>query len=526
MAKSREAHLTISTFKGMNITDPPHVIDDREFEVLQNGIINDAGDFIRRKPMRVFILNPDSNTKAQILGVFYNRILWTSGDNIYLSDPDTDVGTAMTTVLVSTAGEDADSAILYNKNLYIWSAGSAPSLTALTVSDWTVATPTFGAATVTGTPPDDISRSVIFKDRLFAIRVSEFQSSRVYYSAVTDPGNWTGGGFFDVVPGDGDYITDIIPFGERLFIFKRYSCHVLTVTGDPAGWIQKPFDKNVGALGPFCTLEYRGLLYLLSYKGLYRCDGVVLDFVGYPIQDRFTDNIQSVTSSEDRSRFMCMVDDYLFISINVGSSVSGYFFYNPVQNAWSECVFATTQDLVGKLFRGTQGILSNGVRGTWFGTDKTSSSPNVAGPIWFGLGDMDMPSNTAYSDYSLHNATVGSRIIDPIIITIKTKMWDLGAFWRLKRNKFSTIEINVPTQEQITDAEFTAQYKFDQDMISTFHEFRVDNNHRGTLAYKIPGVGYHRRMQLQLTTSNTLEFMITGYDITYLMKAGQGENPE
>jgi hypothetical protein len=363
-------------------------------------------------------------------------------------------------------------------------------------------------------------KSVIFKDRLFTIHDPGDQSSRVNYSAVNDPGNWTGGGFFDVSPGDGDYVTDILPFGERLFIFKRNSTYTLTVAGDPTAWVLKQFDKSVGAIHPYNTLEYRGLMYVMSTRGLYRCDGIVFDYIGYPVQDRWIDTTLPIPagSNYNYNVFMTMVDDYIFVVSGVDDI--GTWFFNPVQNAWTECVFPATQIDPGKLLLGFQGYFKNGVRGTIFGWNRGT----LANLLWFGLTDPDTLGNTAYSDYTLHNATAGSRVIDPIVTNIQTKEWDLGSFSRVKRHKYSTVEIVVPEQPQVTDAEFHTQYFFNRDSNTPVHEFRIDSLNRGLLAHKIPGVGYARRLQLRMDTTHTLDYTLTAYELTFFTKS-EAENP-
>lgn len=518
-AFTAENHLTVSAFKGVNLTDPRHVIDDREFESITNLIINDAGDLIRRKPMRYFHLSEDGTGSTLVLGIFFNRVVYATGDNVYLSPFDTDLSDTYT--LLATSGEDSNNAILYNKVLYIWSNGSSPALTAITVSDWTADVPTFGAGTITGSPPTDIVKSVIFKDRCFAIKDPGEKSSRVNYSAVTDPGNWSGGGFLDVSPGDGDFITDILPFGERLFIFKRDSTWTLTVAGDPNAWILKQFDRSVGAATPYSTLEYRGLLYCLSARGMYRSDGVVFDYIGYPIQDRYLDNPIPVDTgfAYVHTQFITMVDDYILIIS--GNANIGNWFFNPVQNAWTECIIPDLP--VSQLSRGIQGYLRNGTRVTVFGWLRPSGVSNL---LYFGLPDPDNLANAAYSDYILHNATAGSRIITPVATSFKTKEWDMGSFVKTKRHKYAVIEMDVPSQAQITDAEFQTSYLVNRATTLPTHEFRIDQDHRGVMAHKVPGAGYARRLQLQFNSSTTLDYSITGYDMTYFQKRAFPENPE
>jgi hypothetical protein len=511
----REAHQTIDTFKGVNLTDPNHVIDDREFESVENLIISDTGDLIRRKPLRYFAEFPVAQNNVNMLGIFYNRLLFSTEDSVFLGPVDTDFSNSY--VEVGVAGADAATAVLYNKNIYFWSDASSPSLTVTTVSDWTIDNPTFGSGTITGTPPTIIAKSVIFKDRCFAIKDPAEQSNRVFYSEIADPGNWQANNFFDVIPGDGDVITDIIPFGERLFVFKKRSTYIIILSPDPSSWITKLFDAQIGAVCPFNAIEYRGLLYVMSARGLYRSDGTIYDYVGYPVQTRWEAEGPNIAAAIQNpyTTFMCMVDDYIFV--NSGVEAIGRWFYNPVQNAWTECVFPSGQIAThSELRQGYQGYLKNGARGTWFGWVK-GTPVNL---LWFGLGDPDMPTNEDYSDYVFHHATPGSRVITPIHTEFKTKMWDNGAFYRGKRHKLSTIEMKVPEQNVVEDPAFTTFHNFNREGTTPDYEFSMSLEDRGTWAQPIPGTGHARRFQMCFESDCISNYTVTGYDLTYILRRG------
>jgi hypothetical protein len=105
-------------------------------------------------------------------------------------------------------------------------------------------------------------------------------------------------------------------------------------------------------------------------------------------------------------------------------------------------------------------------------------------------------------------------------------MWDQGVFYREKRHKYSTIEMMIPEQANVLDAEFHTSYVLDNGLVAPTHEFRVDLPNRGNLAHVIPGVGYHRRFQLKWESDALVDYMITGYDNTYFSKGGLADNPQ
>lgn len=512
---TREAHLNVNIFKGVNLTDPSHVIDDREFESITNLIINDAGDLIRRKPMRFF--HRFTNDPIQMVGLFYGRLMVTDSDDVLLFPTDTDFSNTPITVSGNGDAHDGPLGVLYNNSVHVLTGSTTPAIFGVTMSssDWGNDSPSPTDVTYTNeSVVNNCCKGVIFKDRMFTFRRPDQRSSRVFYSNINDPSTWNSNQFFDVNPGDGDYVTDLLVFGERLFIFKKDSTWVLIHAADPAAWTLRQFDKSVGSVSPYCTLEYRGLFYTISRNGMYRCDGVVYDYVGYPIQKRLQDfpfvDQASVVDSLYRTQLV-MVDDYLFF--NSADDDIGMWFYNPVQQAWSECVVAGVQP--SKVFLGVHGHLNNGTSGTWF---TMSNPPSDNDLVWFGFGDPDYPANTEYSDYPVHHDTPASRVITPIHTAFKTKKWDMGNMWRSKRHKYTVLELQVPEQASIADAEFTTRYNFDRVGVSADHELKVDQFNRGNQAHKIPGFGYHRRLQFELESDTPLNFSITGYDLTYFNK--------
>lgn len=522
MPIAKDDHLTIKDFKGVNLTDPNFVIDDGQFESCLNMLVSDTGDLIRRKPLRWFQMPDLADVQVKMLGVFYNRLLFSTGDEIYLTPVDTDFSNTLTNV--SGDGEATlPLAVLYNKNIYLFSGSSAPSLTGITVSNWAIDSPTFGSATLTGTAPTNICKAMIFKERCFAIKDPVDQSSRLFYSELNDPGNWQASGFVDVVPGDGDYITDILPFGERLFIFKRRATYVLIPAASPTSWIIKLFDSSVGCSHAYCSLETRGLFYTLSTRGLYRSDGTIYDYVGYPVYNRWKDRgpeAPDVVVAAYNAQVV-MVDDHLFI--NTGNPDIGHWFYNPVTNAWTEAILPQVE--AGRLLLGVQGYLQNGARGTWFGWDR---DPGEASSIlWFGLGDPDLPTNTRYEDYTVHDATPASRVMTPIATSFKTKLWDNGTFYRTKRHRVSTLEMMVPDDTAAGDADFEVTYYLDGQIETDTHEFLVtEDTGRGVKAHKLPGVGHHRRLQLEFQSDAVQDYTITGLDLSFFNKRTLSENPE
>lgn len=153
--------------------------------------------------------------------------------------------------------------VTYNATSYIVpKAGSVGSVGKSTVSiasgvAWTaIATMPFG------------DLSFILKDRMFIVNKG---NSRIYYSKVTDPTNWTppDGGFFDVSPGDQDGgITDVAVVNNLIYIFKLNSYYVFSYDIDPGldGRLT-PLSKDLGA---YSAVVYRGSIYVVNRSSVFK----------------------------------------------------------------------------------------------------------------------------------------------------------------------------------------------------------------------------------------------------------------
>jgi len=100
-----------------------------------------------------------------------------------------------------------------------------------------------------GTPPV-FSFSTPHKGRHWAAGVAT-APSRVYYSAVGNPEDWTGAGSgsIDIDPGDGDKITGLLSWKNELWVFKGpYKLSIHRITGSsPSDFARTTFVTGVSA---------------------------------------------------------------------------------------------------------------------------------------------------------------------------------------------------------------------------------------------------------------------------------------
>ena len=102
-----------------------------------------------------------------------------------------------------------------------------------------------------GTPPA-FGFSTPHAGRHWAAGVSS-APSRLYYSAVGNPEDWTGSGSgsIDIDPGDGDAIVALLSWKSQLWVFKgpyRLSIHRISGT-DPTTFSREPFVYGISAAG-------------------------------------------------------------------------------------------------------------------------------------------------------------------------------------------------------------------------------------------------------------------------------------
>jgi hypothetical protein len=104
--------------------------------------------------------------------------------------------------------------------------------------------------------------------------------SRIQFSDLGSATSWNTGGLtnpvqgiiLDVAPGDGDRITALFAFKERLFVFKRKKIYVVRVTAlpetDPNNWEVAEYAKNIGCINQSTVREVFDDVVFLSEGGL------------------------------------------------------------------------------------------------------------------------------------------------------------------------------------------------------------------------------------------------------------------
>jgi hypothetical protein len=128
--------------------------------------------------------------------------------------------------------------------------------------------------------------AVVYKDRLWISgRRNSILTSRLFFSDLADFTTWPGTNFFDINPGDGDIVNELIVYQDNLVIFKDNATYVLTYDSSPAQAVLQVINTDVGAMGPRCVDVYENSVFILKYNQVYEMSNY--DFVRVSVKIPF-----------------------------------------------------------------------------------------------------------------------------------------------------------------------------------------------------------------------------------------------
>jgi hypothetical protein len=126
-----------------------------------------------------------------------------------------------------------------------------------------------GLVTLIPTMPQGYA-SVVYKDRLWISgRRNITLNSRLYFSDLALFSTWPGTNFFDINPGDGDSVNDLVVYQDNLIIFKDNATYVLAYDTGPAQAVLQEINSDIGSMGGRCVDVYENSIFVLKYNQLY-----------------------------------------------------------------------------------------------------------------------------------------------------------------------------------------------------------------------------------------------------------------
>jgi hypothetical protein len=162
--------------------------------------------------------------------------------------------------------------------------------------------------------------------------------SRVQWSDINDPTDWTAGGAsqsdFQDIPDGGD-ITGITG-GEFGIIFLEKAIVRMSYIGSPLFFQFDTISRNIGCIEGGSIAQYGGITYFLSDDGFYSCDGQNIIGIGSEKIDRYfysnanIGDIDSISSAVDPERNL-VIWNYTTVS-----GARSLLIYNYETKKWCE----------------------------------------------------------------------------------------------------------------------------------------------------------------------------------------------
>lgn len=329
---------------GLNLLEDPRAISDQQLVTCLNFNIGRAGEVSVRAGVKngAALGGVSSTVGAVTLPTGYTRFFTRRTDVSPNTVAYTDDATSFTTVTTTTADQVSvvvqHVGVVNTADALIPYAWFIPRGSAATGGGWRMRLDTNAESNVAGIPRG--SGGVIFKERLFVwgpLTRGGAGTYRVYYSAVGDFTNWPANNFFDVNPGDGDFVQAIAVQGDSLIIFKTTSTWALYFDSDPFLGTLRRVNSEIGATGTHAVGTYQNEVYVISRNSIYRMVNLLFEDIGKSL------NLIGIRGGVDfsvmRDTFSAVANRPIF-RVAVGSTYR-WFVYNYDARAWSEYTFST-----------------------------------------------------------------------------------------------------------------------------------------------------------------------------------------
>jgi hypothetical protein len=256
-----------------NASGSGEFIQNEELYELVNLEVDTDGSLVNRPQINNFTITGVDPTGASFIGTYLPNdgrkflvLFCPSNNSVHLINAITGAS-----VFNSGAGLTAVCSVQYGNKLWI------PAKTGSTNNGGYFDVPTPSTVTWTAVPTMPKGEAAVqYRDRMFiACGLSATSdTSRVYFSAITDPTVWTPtpgfGGLLDVAPGNGQKLVDVQRLGNDLILFKEHSTHKFTFTTDPRKGELNEVDATIGVPAINCTVLYKNnTIYALHDNAVY-----------------------------------------------------------------------------------------------------------------------------------------------------------------------------------------------------------------------------------------------------------------
>jgi hypothetical protein len=159
----------------------------------------------------------------------------------------------------------------------------------------------------------------VYKDRLWISgRRGIVSSSRLFFSDLSAFGTFQGSSFFDIAPGDGDAVNDLIVYQDNLVILKDNKTYVLSYDQGPAQAVLTQASSTVGVMGRNCVVAYENSIFMLQYNEVYEMSNFTFTRISVkvPFEYDHTTPFEGQTSTVDEwwkfAQSLSLVGDRLY----------------------------------------------------------------------------------------------------------------------------------------------------------------------------------------------------------------------
>lgn len=308
--------LKIGPFSGgINSHSDKSAIADSEMVDCVNFDIDLDGSLLARPPFSIQFSSTMADSTTQLNA--YNYI-WYLGSFVYNN---------VRMVFYQVQNHDVDTSVSANIFVYFFdgaNAGTAIQLTGMPIQRYTVAArwdnkvyivphpdstlggfsydlttiPATAITAIAGMPGGNAT--VFYKFAMWIGGGKNTNKSRIFYSALSDPTSWPAANFFDIAPGDGFAVEDMILYQDNIIVAKENSTYVLAYDSSPLNAIVRMVNNTIGVKQPRCLVSYENSIFFFQY-------GQVYEMVNYNFT-RVSTKIFSTTQNLDQT----IVDPYGF----------------------------------------------------------------------------------------------------------------------------------------------------------------------------------------------------------------------
>lgn len=313
--------IDIRGFKGLNLREPPGMIQDDELASCINLNVGRAGELRKRTGFTALhngstLGDTDVRLIGQYLTPTHSQLIACTSLNQLWHSPD---GVGWTKI---SDNVNAQFAVQYVNKFYIIAKDKLYEWngTALTA--------------ITGAPVGTFC--TVYKDRLFTINSEETANSRLRFSAIAEFDNWPTTNFIDVSPGDGDFLVACAVIHDLLIIFKTKSTWALYVQGAPENWVLRNINPEIGCISKYTPREIEGFLFFVGPRGIYKTDGNIFEDISESIEPVFRDRIVNLTTTNiDAAAWW---EDRYIVLLHPDASTFRYMVYQLRTGGWTEWV--------------------------------------------------------------------------------------------------------------------------------------------------------------------------------------------